>query len=132
MGGLSLGLGSKTGNYMQLSINILSTLNGFCCKKMFFLCCKELMDQWSPGLPLTNAMCAILYRDPFIRVMVLSGVSGSSLNHFCFSPLGTKYKHFQVCEHFSILLLCRWNVVWSFTSFILCCTLSVPFAIYFY
>lgn len=82
-----------------------ATLLMFCpflmswCKEYFFMCCRALMNLWSHDLPFPSAICAILHNDPFITVMVLSSVS-RSLNHFCFSPLGTKLQAFSGLQMF--------------------------------
>lgn len=103
-------LGSKTRDYMQLSINVFFffffpfLMPWY--KEIFFLCCRELMDHWSQDLPLSNTIQVIAHSDPFITVMVPSCVSGSPLCHFCFPPLGTKLQAFSSLQAF--IEMCCW------------------------
>lgn len=59
-------------------------------KEIVFLCGRELWTIEVVACPLTSIIHAIVLSDAFITVMIPPGVSPSSLNHFWFSPLGTK------------------------------------------
>lgn len=63
-------------------------------KEIVFLCHRELWTVEVMACPLTSRIRAVPHSDAFITGMISLGVSLSSLNHFWFSPLGTKLQAF--------------------------------------